>query len=171
MLLDGIDMAKLKRVPRYERPAQSAVKHAETIVAYATCRGSRWSNPLGQSLSIELDGLPSDKGSLQLMVRALLEERDEEKRLAEEQKKLAAVQQQRAETHSRQAAELQVELLRVKLELERYKKWYYGPRADLLQSDKDLMQMLLNFAEELDCKPVPAEDLAVATESVESCVA
>jgi transposase len=33
MLLDGIDMAKLKRVPRYERPAQSAVKRAETIVA------------------------------------------------------------------------------------------------------------------------------------------
>jgi hypothetical protein len=63
--------------------------------------------------------LPSDKDSLQLMVRALLEERDEQKRLAEEQKKLAAVQQQRAETHSRQAAELQVELLRVKLELER----------------------------------------------------
>jgi len=26
-------MAKLKRVPRYERPAQSAVKRAETIVA------------------------------------------------------------------------------------------------------------------------------------------
>jgi transposase len=101
------------------------------------------------------------------MVRALLEERDEQKRLAEEQKKLAAVQQQRAETHSRQAAELQVELLRVKLELERYKKWYYGPRADLLQSDKDLMQMLLNFAEEMDCKPVPAEDLAAATEPVE----
>ena len=33
MLLDGIDMAKLKRVPRYERPAQSTVKRAETIVA------------------------------------------------------------------------------------------------------------------------------------------
>ena len=28
MLLDGIDMAKLRRVPRYERPAQSAVKRA-----------------------------------------------------------------------------------------------------------------------------------------------
>jgi hypothetical protein len=26
--------------------------------------------------------------------------------------------------------QLQVELVRVKLELERYKKWYYGPRAD-----------------------------------------
>jgi transposase len=33
MLLDGIDMAKLKRVPRYERPAQSAAKSAEKVVA------------------------------------------------------------------------------------------------------------------------------------------
>jgi transposase len=33
MLLDGSDMAKLKRVPRYERPAQSGMKHAETVVA------------------------------------------------------------------------------------------------------------------------------------------
>ena len=33
MLLDGIDMAKLKRVPRYERPVEGAVKRAETIVA------------------------------------------------------------------------------------------------------------------------------------------
>ena len=33
MLLDGIDMAKLKRVPRYERPAQSGVKRAEKVVA------------------------------------------------------------------------------------------------------------------------------------------
>ena len=33
MLLDGIDMAKLKRVPRYERPAQRGAKHAETVVA------------------------------------------------------------------------------------------------------------------------------------------
>ena len=111
--------------------------------------------------------LPNDKDTLQLMVLALLEERDQQKRLAEEQKELTAVQQQRAEAHSRQAAELQVELLCVKLELERYKKWYYGPRADLLQSDKELMQMLLNFAEEMDCKPVPAEDLVAATEPVE----
>src|ERR1700723_564160 len=94
------------------------------------------------------------------MVLALLEERDQQKQRADEQ--ALCVDEQR-----KQAAELQVELLRVKLELERYKKWYYGPRADLLQSDKDLMQMLLNFAEELDCKPVPAEDLPAATEPVE----
>jgi transposase len=33
MLLHGIDMAKLKRVPRYERPAQSSVKCVEKVVA------------------------------------------------------------------------------------------------------------------------------------------
>jgi transposase len=113
--------------------------------------------------------LPSDKDTLQLMVLALLEERDQQKRHAEEQKRhaeeqqcRAEAQQRRAEAQVKQSEQLQVELLRVKLELERYKKWYYGPRADLLQSDKDLMQMLLDFAEELDCKPVPAEDMAAA---------
>jgi hypothetical protein len=41
--------------------------------------------------------------------------------------------------------QLQVELLRVQLELEHYKKLYYGPRADRLHSDKDVAQMLLCF--------------------------
>jgi transposase len=97
--------------------------------------------------------LPSDKETLQLMVLALLDERDQQK--------------QRAEAHGKQAAELQVELLRMKLELERYKKWYYGPRADRLQSDQDVAQMLLNFAEQLDCKPVHADDLPAAAEPAE----
>jgi len=109
---------------------------------------------VGHSLSNSTD-LPSDKDALQLMVLALLEERDQQKQHVEEQK-------QRAEAHSKQAAALQVELLRVKLELERYQKWYYGPCADRLQSDQDLAQMLLNFAEELDRKPVHAEDLPAA---------
>ena len=101
------------------------------------------------------------------MVLALQQERDQQKRQAEEQKILAEAQQQRAEAYGKQAAELQVELLRLQLELERYKKWYYGPRADRLQSDKDVAQMLLNFAEALDCKPVPAEDLPTAAEPAE----
>ena len=33
-------------------------------------------------------------------------------------------QKLRAEAHGKQAAELQVELIRLQLELERYKKWY-----------------------------------------------
>jgi hypothetical protein len=96
--------------------------------------------------------LPSDKETLQAMVLVLQQERDQEKQRAEEQK-------QRAEAHGKQAAELQVELLRLQLELERYKKWYYGPRADRLQSDTDVAQMLLNFAEALERKPIPAVDL------------
>src|SRR5260370_21515547 len=79
------------------------------------------------------------------MVRSRLEERDNQRQRAEQQ-------QQRAE-------ELRVENLRLQLELERFKKWYYGPRADRLQSSVDLAQMLLNFAEELDRKPVNGDDL------------
>ena len=94
------------------------------------------------------------------MVLVLQQERDQEKQRAEEQK-------QRAEAHGKQAAELQVELLRLQLELERYKKWYYGPRADRLQSDKDVAQMLLNFAEALERKPVPAVDLPQPAEPAE----
>jgi transposase len=33
MLLDGIDMAKLKRVPRYERPQTSRSKDSQNAVA------------------------------------------------------------------------------------------------------------------------------------------
>jgi hypothetical protein len=75
----------------------------------------------------------------------MLEERDHEKRRAEQQR-------QRVE-------ELHIENLRLQLELERLKKWYYGPCADRLQSSDDLAQLLLHFAEELDRKPINADDL------------
>jgi hypothetical protein len=53
------------------------------------------------------------------------------------------------------------------LELDRYRKWYYGPRADRLQSFAELAQLLLNFAEEMDLKPVNPEDLPPRTEPKE----
>ncbi|MCL5746604.1 MAG: hypothetical protein M1541_22185 [Acidobacteria bacterium] len=81
----------------------------------------------------ELVELPDGKESLKAFARSLLLERDREKQRAEE---------------------LRVEMLRLQLELERYKKWYYGPRADRLQSSGDVAQMLLDFAGELDRKPV-----------------
>src|ERR1700679_796092 len=86
------------------------------------------------------------------MVRTLLAERNHEKRHAEEQKQRAQAQAQRAEA-------LQVELLRLQLELERFRKWYYGPRADRLQSTVELSQLLLNFAEQLEQKPIHPDDL------------
>lgn len=80
---------------------------------------------------------------------ALAGERDDERRRAEEQ-------QHRAD-------DLHVENLRLQVELARYKKWYYGPRADRLQTPGDLAQMLLGFAEALDRKPVNPDDVPPRT--------
>ena len=89
-------------------------------------------------ISPEFVELPDDNASLKAVIRSPLLERDGEKRRADD---------------------LQVENLRLQLELERFRKWYYGPRADRLQSDNDLAQMLLHFAEEMDRKPVNPDDV------------
>ena len=83
--------------------------------------------------------LPEDPATLKALLLAALTERDRE--------------QQRAD-------ELYVQTLRLQLELERYKKWYYGPRADRLRAPGELAQALLNFGEELEQKPVHPEDVA-----------
>jgi transposase len=100
-----------------------------------------------------LVALPDDSQALKAMLAALIDERDKQIQLAEEQTK--------------RANDLHVENLRLQLELDRYRKWYYGPRADRLQSSGDLAQMLLNFAEEIDLKPVNPDDLPQRTEPAE----
>ena len=92
---------------------------------------------------VELVELPEDGESLKAVVHSLLLERDREKQ---------------------RAAQLHVEMLRLQLELERYKKWYYGPRADRLQASGDLGQLLLDFAGEMDRKPVHPDDVPPAAE-------
>jgi len=87
-------------------------------------------------VSVALPNLPDDKEALKAMVAALVRERDD----------------------------LHIENLRLQVELDGYKKRYYGPRADRLQSSADLAQMLLNFAEEMDRKPVNQDDLPPRTE-------
>jgi transposase len=84
-----------------------------------------------------LTNLPEDKEALKDILRSLLQERDN--------------QRQRAD-------ELYLENLQLQKELGRYKKATYGPRADRL-SENDLAQALLEFAEELEQKPLPAENL------------
>ena len=51
--------------------------------------------------------------------------------------------------------------------LDRYRKWYYGPRADRLQSSGDLAQLLLNFSAEMDLKPVNGADVPPRSEPEE----
>ena len=104
-------------------------------------------------MSAALPNLPEDKEALEAMVRALLLERDEQRqRIAEQQ---------------RWADDLHIENLRLQVELARYKKWYYGPRADKLQSEGDLAQMLLGFAEAQDNKPINPEDVPPHSEPQE----
>jgi hypothetical protein len=99
--------------------------------------------------------LPEDKKTLQAMVHALLLERDQQKqRIAEQQ---------------RRGDDLYVENLRLQVELGRLKKWYYGPRADQLQSEGDLAQLLLSFSEAIDRKPVNPTDLPPHSDPKRSC--
>jgi transposase len=99
-----------------------------------------------------LPSLPEDKDTLQAMVRTLLLERDQEQQRAQAQVQRATEQQRRAD-------DLYLENLRLQVELDRLKKWYYGPRADRLQSEGDLAQLLLSFSEAMDRKPVNPADL------------
>jgi transposase len=91
-----------------------------------------------------LTNLPEDKEALKAILRSLFEERDN--------------QRLRAEAQAKRADELYLENLQLQKELLRYKKATYGPRADRL-SENELAQVLLEFAEELEQKPLPAESL------------
>jgi len=97
-------------------------------------------------ISCELVDLSDDSESLKAVIRSLLWERDGEKRRADD---------------------LQVENLRLQLELECYRKWYYGPRADRLQGAGDLAQLLLNFAAEMERKPIHPDDVPPHSEPEE----
>jgi transposase len=60
---------------------------------------------------------------------------------------------------SRERDDWHVKFLRVETELLRLRKWYYGPRADRLQTPGDVAQLLLGFGEQLESRPVNPEDL------------
>jgi transposase len=70
--------------------------------------------------------LPQDRELLEAILGSLILECDQQKQRADE---------------------LHRQNLRLQLERERYKKWYYGPRADRLASSGDVAQALLEFAE------------------------
>ena len=115
-------------------------------------------------MTSESVNLPEDSEALKALVRSLALERDRETQRAEQQQRRAEEHQRSAEESKRQVEQLRVEKLRLELELERYKKWYYGPRADRLRSPGEVAQMQLAFAEELERKPVNPDDIPPATE-------
>ena len=88
---------------------------------------------------------PDDHQALKALLHSLLQERDQ--------------QRQRAEIAEGRHQALELKLQQLQQELEWLKKRYYGPRADRLQSMEELGQLLLQFAEQLQQKPVDAGDL------------
>ena len=100
-------------------------------------------------MDTKLKELPQDRESLAAIVRSLILERDQ--------------QRQRAEHERQRADELHLENLRLQLELERYQKWRYGARADRLTS-QEVAQALLEFAEQLEAKPIHPEDVPAKAE-------
>ena len=101
-----------------------------------------------------LTNLPDDKEALKAMLHSLWQERERQEKRAEKYLRKAEEQRKRAD-------ELYLEKLRLQMELERYKKATYGPRADRLSMNQ-LAQMLLEFAETLQQKPIHLEDLRQA---------
>ena len=103
------------------------------------------------TLKVPPEALPEDPVALKALLRAARGRARPGAAAGREQAARAAQQGKRAD-------DLYLEKLRLQLELERYKKWYYGPRADRLKSPGELAQALLNFGEELAQKPVHPEE-------------
>src|SRR5271170_1982397 len=75
-------------------------------------------------------------------------------------KQIIATRTRERDEASRQCDEAEIKALRLEVELLRLKKLYYGPRADRLQTPGDVAQMLLQFATDLEARPVNPQDLA-----------
>jgi transposase len=115
-----------------------------------------------------LNNLPEDSASLKAILRVVIDERDRERQRAEEQARRAKEQEALAQKKTalaeqlqQRADELYLEKLRLQMELARYRKWTYGPRADRL-STGELLQALLQFGEELEQKPLHPQDVPLA---------
>src|SRR5258708_36777037 len=103
---------------------------------------------------IAVNNLPEGSASLKAMLREVVAKLESVSMDQQREKGLAEQLRQRAD-------DLYLENLRLQQELERYKKATYGPRADRLSMNQ-LAQMLLEFAETLEQKPINLEDLRQA---------
>ena len=92
-----------------------------------------------------LANLPEDPAALRELLRLARAERDHAQQRAAEHEALAQAKAALAAQQKQRADALYLENLRLQLQLERYRKWYYGPRPDRLKSSEELGQALLAF--------------------------
>jgi len=112
----------------------------------------------------DLKNLPRDHESLATIVRSLLLERDQQRQRAEQESKRAQDLHVESLRQRKRADELHLENLRLQIELQRYKKWRYGPRADRL-TNEEMAQALLEFGEQLQSRPIHPEDIPARAEA------
>src|SRR6202795_773672 len=109
-------------------------------------------------MTAKLNDIPQDREALEAMVRSLILEREEQRQRVEHESERANDLHGESLRQRKRADELYLENLRLQLELQRYKKWYYGPRADRLATSADLAQALLEFGKQRQNKPIHPEE-------------
>jgi transposase len=111
--------------------------------------------------------LPDDPSSLKQLViehREHLRQRDVRIADLEKQREELSKERDRQIAELEKArAELELEKLRLAHQLQQLKKQYYGPRADRV----DLGQLLLEFGQDMEARPVNPQDLPPETEAVD----
>jgi len=111
--------------------------------------------------------LPDDPSSLKQLViehREHLRQRDVRIADLEKQREELSKERDRQIAELEKArAELELEKLRLAHQLQQLKKQYYGPRADRV----DLGQLLLEFGQDMEARPVNPQDLPPQTEAVD----
>jgi hypothetical protein len=100
--------------------------------------------------------LPDDPAALKAMILKLA---GDNRQLAAQAQSLAAMQS-RERLLQQQVDDLNIQKLKLEMQLLWFKKRYYGPRADALAHYTDSAQLLLEFAGELESRPVNVQDLA-----------
>ena len=103
--------------------------------------------------------LPDDTASLKAMLLSLMAAHKQEKQRADALQQRADQQSSLAASLQKKSDDLYIENLRLQVQVDRFKRWYYGPRADKLNTAVELGQMLMTFGEEFENKPVHQDDL------------
>lgn len=104
--------------------------------------------------------LPNDIASLQAMLLSLMDANAQEKKRADTLQQRADQQSFLAASLQKKSDELYIDNLRLQVQVDRFKRWYYGPRADKLTTALELGQMLLSFGAEFENKPINKDDIA-----------
>jgi transposase len=99
--------------------------------------------------------LPDDPQSLKAMIRSLAQERNEAQRQRDEAQRQCEASHQKLHALQAKHDDLYLENLHLTVELARYKKQFYGPKADRM----DQGQLVLEFAGQLEARPIEPDML------------